>query len=186
MPSHLHIFQKYRSPTFIESGTFKGEGIDLARQAGFRYIHSIEVDPGCYRENLLRFSGKPEVELYCGSSEEFLGAVIKLAERQHGRLPWEPITYWLDGHYSGIDPATGKVTPRSSVNCPLLMELAAIKRSGRTHDIILIDDIRCCSTDLFDGITREQLEAAVLDINPAYRIVYEDSWEPKDIMCCTI
>jgi heterodisulfide reductase subunit A-like polyferredoxin len=70
----------------------------------------------------------------------------------------------------------------SDKKCPLLDELEVIKNHPVKNHTIMIDDIRCCGTDYFDFITKEQLENKIKEINPKYVITYEDSWEPKDIL----
>lgn len=51
---------------------------------------------------------------------------------------------------------------------------------------IMIDDMRCCGTDLFDFISKDQIESSVLKINPNYKIHYENSWELNDILVATV
>lgn len=179
MPSHLHLFKKYLNPIFIETGSFLGEGIAFALQAGYQVVNSIEIFDRYYYENLERYKNVQNLILYHGPTEKLLKYPIV-------RIPMAlPITYWLDAHYSNQN-ADGSETPRSDVNCPVLKELEIIRQSGRQHDTIMIDDMRCCGTPLFDNITRSDLEKAVLAINPNYEIVYEDSWDPKDILCARV
>lgn len=179
MPSHLHIFNKYLTQHFVETGTFKCEGVLLALQAGFQYVDSIEIFKEFY-DKATRMVDNPNVKFHLGSSESMLWEVIKDKNYQ--------MTFWLDAHYSGPTPdifqettiETG--TPMSDVKTPLIKELEIIAQHPLKNHIIMIDDIRCCGTDYFDYITKQDLENAVYKINPNYKIIYEDSWEPKDIL----
>lgn len=182
MPSHLHIFQKYITKYFIETGTFKCEGVALALQAGFENVDSIEIFEEFYTKAIKTISN-PNVKFHLGSSESTLWDVIKDKN--------DKITFWLDAHYSGPTPDSFQETkietgtPMSNVKTPLIKELEIIGKHPIKNHIIMIDDIRCCGTDYFDYLTKEDLEKAILNINPNYKIIYEDSWEPKDILVAT-
>jgi hypothetical protein len=174
MPAHLNIFKKYLNPWFIETGTFQGEGIQCALDAGFQNIKSIEIHQPYHQANLIKYYNMPQVkQILLGSTEDQLWNAIKDIN--------EPMTFWLDAHFSGND------TPKSDVNCPLLRELEIIKQHPLAwRSTILIDDIRCCGTELFDGIKIEQLCSKVWEINRELSIWFEDSWEPRDILIAKI
>jgi hypothetical protein len=59
-------------------------------------------------------------------------------------------------------------------NCPLIEELEQIKQHPVKNHIILIDDIHCCDTVLFDFMSREKLIDKIHEINPNYEIRYVD------------
>ena len=172
MPSHKHIFQKYLNNYFIETGSFKGEGIQIALEAGFAYVKSVEIDEQRWRDCLLKFHNNSRVQLYYGSTEDKLWDMIKNID--------VPCTFWLDAHWSGPGE------PMSSQKCPLETELDIIKQHPIKNHTIMIDDMRCCNTDYFDYKTKEILENKLLSINPSYKLIYEDSWEPKDILVASI
>lgn len=172
MPAHLHIFKKYLNPIFVETGSFKGEGIQCAIDAGFDTIKSVEIDQIRYEYCLKKFKNNQKVFLYLGSTEDNLWDMIKDIN--------EPITFWLDAHWSGPGE------PMSDQKCPLETELSIIaKHPIKTHTI-MIDDMRCCNTDYFDFKTKDQIEQALLKINPNYKFIYENSWEPNDILVTII
>lgn len=172
MPSHKHIFAKYLNKYFIETGTFEGQGVEYALDVGFDHVRSVDINYASYTDNLVKFNYNPRVQLYHGPTETKLWEMIKDID--------VPATFWLDAHWSG------EGTPMSDKKCPLLEELEVIKNHLVKNHTIMIDDIRCCGTDYFDFITKEQLEAKVREINPNYVITYEDSWEKNDIMVCRI
>lgn len=168
MPSHKHIFVKYLNQYFVETGTFEGQGIEYALDVGFDHVRSVDIDQKSYEAALVKFRYNPRVDLYHGPTEVKLQEMIKEIR--------VPVTFWLDAHWSG------EGTPMSDKKCPLLDELEVIKNHPVKNHTIMIDDIRCCGTDYFDFITKEQLENKIKEINPQYVITYEDSWEPKDIL----
>jgi hypothetical protein len=181
MPGHIHLFQKYRSNFFIETGSFMGESIAMALQCEYPNIRSVEIDEQRWQNCLIKFHNYPQVQLYCGSTEDKLWEMIKDIH--------EPCTFWLDAHFS---PTPAGNEPKSHQNCPLLDELDIIKRHPIKNHTIMIDDIRCCDTNDFtwqnkDGtiggvISRSVLEHKLLEINPNYKLTYEHSWEPFDIL----
>lgn len=172
MPAHLHVFSKYLNTFFVETGTFKGEGIDIALMSGFANIRSVEIDKDRYDQCSEKFKNNTNVKLYFGSTENNLWDMIKDINK--------PITFWLDAHWSGPGE------PMSDQKCPLETELSIIAQHPIKTHTIMIDDMRCCNTDYFDFKTKNQIEQAVLKINPNYKFIYEHSWEPLDILVATI
>ena len=130
MPIINNLFERYKNTEyFIESGSFLGNGILNAMDAGFKYIISIELSPIYYNQCMVKFGQNNRIHLYLGDTEDLLSEIISKIE--------EPITFWLDGHNSGGNTAWGKH------ESPLMQELEIIKNhSIKTHTII-IDDLRC-------------------------------------------
>lgn len=168
MPAHKHIFQQVVTDHFVETGFYKGEGVQLALDVGFPNIHSIEIDKTSWQSGLIKYYNYSNVYLYHGDSQYILEKIIRPLNGQ--------ITFWLDGHMDHFVDENTKHTP-------ILEELAIIAKNARKDHIIMIDDMRCCGTPLFDNITKAQIEQAVLRINSNYTIQYLDSWEPNDILC---
>lgn len=181
---HYNLFKKYPNRVFVETGSYKGDGIQLAIEAGFEHIYSIELSDKYYRWVSDRFKWDKYVYLYKGDSSEILGDVIRNIK--------EPITFWLDGHYSKEDTAIGKYC------VPLIPELEQIKQHPiKTHTVI-IDDMRCWqkpSTEKkicvnckyypcehFYGFYAEDLISKLKEINPDYHFIYEDGFVTKDIL----
>jgi hypothetical protein len=162
------VFARYPNPYFVESGTWVGDGVQMALDAGFKKVRSIELSPIYFARSSKRFNGNPAVQLYQGNSGEMLYEVIKDIQ--------VPITFWLDGHYSGGD------TARGAKKTPILEELDQIKRHPIKTHTILIDDMRCCNGDWFDFISKEQIIKKVLEINPNYQITYDAGCTPTDVL----
>jgi hypothetical protein len=159
MPASVELFRRYANPVLIETGTNLGEGVKHALAAGFATVRSVELSDKLFADNVRRFSQNPEVKVFHGSSETQLWNMIQDIR--------QPITFWLDAHYSA------GITARGDENSPILKELRIIGRHPMKTHTILIDDRRQMGTADFDCITEEQIKDAILRINPAYRITYD-------------
>ena len=173
-----HPFAKYPNHVLVETGTYMGDGVQAALEAGFSRVISFEVVPHLHKCSSQRFKGNKAVELICGSSATKLFDTIRDIK--------EPITFWLDGHYS-----TGLTGYDPEHICPLLQELEQIKKHG-SHHTILIDDRRllridavAAANDAF-GVDEATIRAKLLEINPRYNIKYEDGYVPNDIIAAYI
>ena len=166
------VFAKFPNEYFIETGTYIGDGIQNAIDAGFKNIYSIELSEYYYRISYERFKNNPNVHVFWGDSSEILGLILQTINA--------PVTFWLDGHWSGGGTACG------SERTPILKELAIIKEHHIKNHTILLDDIRCCGTPDFDSISLEEIVRSVLQINPRYKISFEDGHIPKDVLVAKI
>jgi len=156
MPITSEILSRFLNPTFIETGTFRGDGIVAALVAGFESVLSVEISPELHGKATDRFRTDRRVVLFCGNSAEFLACQVPLL--------CAPATFWLDAHgYAGVsDP------DRPS---PLLAELDAIATSTiRTHTI-LIDDYNIFGRGFRSNVTEAQVRERLLAINPDYLLV---------------
>ncbi len=165
-------FEKFRNKFFIETGSYEGEGIAMAIQAGFPSIYSIELAPFWYHHCKDRFGSVPSVHLFFGDSTKVLEKVLCEVDA--------PATFWLDGHWSGEGTAQGKT------KTPILAELAAIAQHPIKNHTILIDDIRCCGTSDFDFIDLEEIIEKILEINGKYKITFEHGTFPRDILVAQV
>ncbi len=148
-------FDPFLNDCFVETGTFSGDGVIKALNAGFSRIFSIESDPNNYRDCCNRLEGIFKVKLFHGDSSKDLWAIIQNIET--------PITFWLDAHI--FPPIKGK-------NCPLLEELDQIQQHPIKTHTILIDDMHCCGTEAFDFLSQEDIKKKIWEINPDYEISY--------------
>ena len=151
-------FHAYKKRVFVETGTFGGDGIQKALDAGFTEIHSLDIDVGQIRNVRKRFKDNPNVHLYLKDSSYQLWEVIEKIN--------EPVTFWLDAHNGFPDPNS------KQKNTPLIEELEQIKWHPIKNHTIMIDDLHCCGTLLFDFLTREDIVKKVLEINPNYKISF--------------
>ena len=134
MPLNNVDLKKYIAHTFVETGTFRGDGLLAAYVAGFKLIHSIDIDADNIERVSLKIKDKPGIKLYHGSSPAILPTI--LANLTGG------VTFWLDAHPNGKLSIYPNTPERNYA--PLLEELAVIKE--HLHHLgnvnILIDDMR--------------------------------------------
>lgn len=167
MPLTPGLLSKYPNPVFIETGSFVGDGIQAALDAGFEHVYSIELSEKFYNRCVKRFAHDARVVLYRGDSTEVLPRLLASIN------PNAPITFWLDGHYSEGE------TARGAKECPLLEELTEIFRTrgfgSQAQDTILIDDMRCWSM-IHHGFDKEKLEVTL--INAGWMVRFVDGQLP--------
>ena len=114
---------------YIETGTYLGDGIKCVLN-NYLNIHSIELSEKWYQHNVEQFKNNKNVKMYLGDSKKILPELLKSIN--------EPITIYLDAHYSGGTTAFGEE------EVPLLFELEIMKQR-KYDDIIIIDDCRLLS-----------------------------------------
>lgn len=164
-----NLFKKYKNDIFVESGSYAGDGIQFALEAEFDKIYSIELSEFYYKLCLKRFENVKQVNLLFGDSSIILYDIIKKIN--------EPITFWLDGHYSGGNTAIGKYTS------PLMQELDQIKNHNINNHIIIIDDMRCWKDNDPDyGFSETDIINKLKEINLNYKFIYENGLIPNDVL----
>ena len=111
---------------YIETGTYLGDGIKCVIN-NYENIHSIELSEKWYQYNLNQFKDNKNVKMHLGDSKKILPELLNTIN--------EPITIYLDSHFSGGTTAFGEE------EVPLLFELEILK-NRKYDDIIIIDDCR--------------------------------------------
>jgi hypothetical protein len=173
MPSNTENFRKNLNDVFIETGSFMGDGIQQAIDAGFKKIISIELSEKYYNISKDRFSDNPNVTIVKGDSYKVLPEIVKGIN--------ERITFWLDGHHSCGDTALGDFW------APLMQELEAIKGHSRKDHTILIDDMRCWQEpNPVHGFFIDDIHKKLHEINSNYTIEFLDGVESMDILVAKI
>lgn len=166
------VFSKYPNPYFFETGTFRGDGTQLALDAGFQKVISIELSEAYYKKSLDRFKNDHRVRIMQGDASQLIWPLIEKIDA--------PITFWLDSHIHIAGTARGQS------NTTLLQELEAIRRHPIKTHTIMIDDVRLLSTDHLDNISLKEILDLIYLINPNYTIVFEDGYVPRDILVAYI
>ena len=136
MPITRKILDNYPNPVFIETGTYRGDGILTAIDCGFKEIYSIEITDYYYERSQDIFRLFDNVHLIKGDSAVELSKLLKTIH--------SPVTFWLDAHYSGQNTGGDK--------SPLWDEIKAIKERGVPRDVILIDDMSDYNIKIEDNI----------------------------------
>ena len=167
MTANPNLFKKYKSDIFYESGTYHGDSVKAALDAGFERIVSTEVFEPIFNKTRVLFEGNQFVSCLYGDTVTVLKSVLPT-------FVGKKVTFWLDGHYSG--PGTGgEKNP-----FPIIEELEAIlaaKNSGYiSRPIILIDDMRLLKDKEL------QMIEIIKKIESTYIFDYEDGVVQKDIL----
>ena len=111
---------------YIETGCYRGDGIKKVINE-YGCIHSIELSEKWYNYNLDLWKDTENVHLHLGDSKKILPHLLETIH--------EPVTIFLDAHYSGYKDQYGEE------ETPLLFELEILK-NRQYDDIIIIDDCR--------------------------------------------
>lgn len=161
---------KIKNKIFIETGSYLGDGIQLALDSGYEKIYSIELCPNLYDACKKRFLDNSSVNLLQGDSSVVLKNLLQT-------LSEKSLTFWLDGHYSGPHTAKG------IKECPLMEEIESIlTRSNESNDLIYVDDMR-----IYRNFDSELNEENIIKLIKKYKsdaiITYEDTiYGVNDIM----
>jgi hypothetical protein len=137
MPADIEgkIFKKYKKNTtlFIETGTYIGDGIKSAINAGFENIISIEISKFQYDYCEKMFKDNKNVSLFLGDSREVLHNILS-----NDIIKNQGIFFWLDAHFSG------GVTGGEGIRETLYKELEIIleyTKENKVNAVIAIDDM---------------------------------------------
>lgn len=146
---------------FIETGTYTGGGVRAALWRGFEQIISIEYDKTLYGACIDSFKEYDNIKIIHGDSATELAKVLSSID--------EKATIFLDAHSIEVNP--------------ILEELEAIKDSGFKEHTVWIDDKREFERGVWPHITVKKLLDTLLDINPNYKIGFDNSVNgPGDII----
>ncbi len=128
------IADAFQVDIFIETGTFNGITASRAAQI-FKEVHTIELEPTLFKTAQTKLKQHANITTYLGNSSETIPTIIP-------KISGTPL-FWLDAHYCGENTALSEPDPNSAEAITAIRrELTAIKKSGITDCILLIDDIR--------------------------------------------
>ena len=68
MPAYSNLFKRYLHRVFIETGSYQGDGIQMAFDAGFEKVYSIELVEALFLQCVERFEGDLDVRVIFGDS----------------------------------------------------------------------------------------------------------------------
>jgi hypothetical protein len=170
---------KSHCKVFLETGTFHGDGVQKALNAGFSKIISIEVYEPLYQENLNKFSEQIKsgvVEIILGDSAHVIGESIKLID--------EPIMFWFDAHDQTMNQAGV-----GDVKCPIIKELKNIISHRELHkrrlDVLIIDDMRLIiNKNVGWNIDMTEFYEVIWNYNPEFKLTRERGYIDYDILRC--
>jgi hypothetical protein len=122
-----HYARRHGLRTFVETGTFRGETIEVMLPE-MDEIHSVELSDELHAAAVQKFKRETKVHLHKGDSGKVLPGIVDGLTK--------PALIWLDAHYSA------KVTAHGSEETPILAELRAVFGRSKSRHVILIDDAR--------------------------------------------
>jgi len=164
MPLSKQVLEKHISDNFIETGTYEGDGVQLALNLGFKNVRSIEICKEYFEKCAIRFQGLPNVSLFYGDSSVVLPRIL---ESLNGEA-----TFWLDAHVCTLRPMQHDI-------CPIIAELDLILKNSVKHKI-LIDDRRLFRKR--GAIAESLIHDKIREYNPKAEISYEDGYCRNDII----
>jgi hypothetical protein len=144
---------------FVETGSYRGDGIQLALEAGYEKIRSIDISHGNILFCSSRFAlpdPKKNIRLHEGDSAVILGDLIADIN--------EPITFWLDSHWQMTEDE-----PKGENPFPLLKELEQIAQHNIKTHTILIDDILYMTHPDITGWKLSYIKKFIKSINNDYK-----------------
>lgn len=155
-----NYFKEFRNRVFVETGSYRGDAIQLALDAGFEKIISIDIEI----ENIYfcnsRFTAE-QIEhitlIHCDSAECLYDAIKDIDE---------PITFWLDSHWQMFEG-----TDKGKNPFPLRQELKQIEKHKIKTHTILVDDMLIMQNDIV-GYDKSNIEWLLLKINSKYKFEY--------------
>lgn len=160
LPPSYNLLKQHPNDIYIEAGVFRGDSIQLAMDAGFERIIGIEL----FQEHIdfcrMRFCGRMEnVQLLQGDSAELLWPAIRTTRKC--------ITFFLDSHSQLLEGEQPMKNP-----FPLLKELEQIRKHPVKNHTLIIDDYLYLTHQKVTGWVNGEIEAAIMAINPEYKIEY--------------
>jgi hypothetical protein len=125
-PYFFDLTKTVKTNHYIETGAYLGDGIKCVLN-NYNNVHSIELSEHWYNHNVKQFKNNTNVIMHHGDSKKVLPDLLNTIN--------EPVTIYLDAHFSGGTTAFG------DEETPLLFELEILK-NRKYNDIIIIDDCR--------------------------------------------
>ncbi len=166
------VLSKYKNDIFVETGTLWGEAIEVAIECGFKKIYTVDIDPKKVEHSRKKFAKEVksgQVEVLEGDTFKMFPDILKKIDA--------PATFWLDAHWDG--------GPMGDYKCPLPFELEALLAHPIKTHTLLVDDRRifgAIGSNWGEDLDEELLIEAMTDINPDYKISFEDGCVPNDII----
>lgn len=163
LPPNRNLLAEFKGENriLVETGSYRGDGIAAALDAGYERVFSMDINSDCTTFCRNRFdlyrSPDPRMQLITGDSATSLWDLIKDIDHS--------ITFWLDSHWQMIEGEGSGENP-----WPLLKELGQIRKHPiKTHTII-IDDILILTHPETTGWDLALIMEYLIMINPKYKM----------------
>lgn len=144
------VLNDNKNKVFVETGLWRGHGIQVALDCGFEQVFSCDIDPTAIYLAKKLYENNPKVKFFHLDSINYLNYFFDTYNIT------ENITFWLDAHdYEGQKSA-------------IYDELTLIKEKCKNkNNIIMIDDYNHIEKW---SINKEKLNKSILDINENFKI----------------
>ena len=121
---------KYELVDFVETGTWRGDGLSYAKSCGYENLFSCDINEEYASSAIEKY---PFAVIYNSESIVFMENVLPSINNK--------TLFWLDAHFPGH---YGTDETPEQFRLPLMAELNMIKtyKKGYEHDVIICDDIR--------------------------------------------
>lgn len=164
---------KYLNKYYIETGSYTGDGIQTALDAGYENVVSIEITKMYYDLCKERFKDNTNVTIVLGDSTKMLPEILNNIN--------ESVTIMLDAHY------TDNTTKYGEKMCPLIDEIELIKEHAQKYcDTIMIDDMRCWREDNWNYVNykfnNDDIKNKIKEISNDAEISFEDGYVANDVL----
>lgn len=167
MPMSNNFLKNFPGDLLIETGTYLGDGVVQALNAGYKSIISIELSRQFYIDAQNKFKEYPNIKIVNNRAHEALFDIL-------APIKEEQVVFWLDAHYSACGTA-GEDDPQ-----PLLKELSIIEKWKHTFDVkspvILIDDMRTFSYQSC-GFSEKEIIQSLKRIDENYNFDRKDGFQ---------
>lgn len=164
----MDLFARYRlsRKKLIETGLWLGDGVAAGLAAGFEEVFSCDIDTKLVTQSKIRFKYDP-VFTACSDSVSFLKICLS-------HLQQETVVVFLDSHAMPIDEKREELgfgpTTLGRIPCPLMEELYVIREAKREDLVILVNDLQCFGTWVFDFLELKTVLNFCKSVNPNYKV----------------
>ena len=142
-----------------ETGTGTGTAVSHALGFPFKAIYSCDIDAEQIWLMQARYRHDERVHLFPLRSDDYIRALL---EDKVGNPPIKTddrVLWFLDSHFPGFDLYKAAIDAEKNldVRLPLQTELNLLLSYGRTHDVIIADDLRIFEKGPFASRNMDQI-----------------------------
>lgn len=166
------IFSRFKEDIniLIETGTWLGDGISNALNCGYEKVYSCDIDTNMVKNAKDKFRDK-NVEIFNDNSVVSLEKILSNIN--------ERCLIYLDAHVMPTGRANFEFSEHhldlskkyNSRVCPIIEELSVISKHKIKEHVLIIDDLHCFGTWMFEGLTEQEVINYVFqNINQNYLV----------------
>ena len=166
------IFSRFKNDLniLIETGTWLGDGIQNALNCGYGKVYSCDIDSEMVNNAKEKYKNY-NVEILNNNSVVALELILKDIN--------ERCLIYLDAHVMPTGNAALEFSNHhlelsekfQSKICPIIEELFVVSKHHVKNHTLIIDDLHCFGTWMFEGLTEEEVISYVREnINKKYKV----------------